>query len=130
MTRGARFALALALVAVPGIARAQWRGVRFEITRVGDSTFSFPAGGEKWIKAGQNGIAVDPAKRDALIARFKVTSVGDGQVTALVTGQVTNVRTEFVAILDEPRPAWYKQATFWVGLLTGSALGAGVALSR
>lgn len=131
MKRMLRYAALVATLAVPATAHAQYRGVRFEISAVGDSTFVFLVGGEKWIKSGQTGIAVDPKKRDMLVARFLVTRVANGEASVLVTGQTTNVRTDHVAILDEPRRAWYKARMFWVGVLAGSALGAGgVALTR
>ncbi|MFN8572599.1 MAG: hypothetical protein U0132_11130 [Gemmatimonadaceae bacterium] len=122
--------LTLAMVALPVVAQSQYRGVRFEITRVGDSTFAFSVGAEKWIKAGQTGIAVDPKRRDALVARFTVARIAGGEASVLVVGQTTNVRTDHVAILEEPRRAWYKQRSFWVGVLAGSALGAGVGFAR
>jgi hypothetical protein len=118
----------LALTAAP--LRAQYRGVRFEITSVGDTTFAFSSGGEKWIRRGQEGIAVDPRRRDALVARFRVTAVHDGVVDALVTGQTTNLRVEHVAVLEEPRRSWYRAPSFWAGLATGAALGVSVALLR
>ncbi len=37
----------MAMLAAPVAAHAQYRGVRFEITRVGDSTFAFPIGGRR-----------------------------------------------------------------------------------
>lgn len=120
----------VALVLCSARVDAQYRGVRFEITRVGDSTFFFSAGAEKWIKKGSAGIAVDPKRRDALVARFRVTAVDAGEASALVEGQTTNVRTDHVVILEEPRRSWMKQPTFWWGLVTGSALGASVALTR
>ncbi|MEP7345965.1 MAG: hypothetical protein ABI877_11885 [Gemmatimonadaceae bacterium] len=123
-------AFLLTALALPGSAHAQYRGVRFEITQVGESTFVFAAGKEKWIKKGSAGIAVDPKRRDALVARFRVTDVAAGEVSALVEGQTTNVRTDHVVILAEPRRSWVKQPTFWWGLVTGSALGASIALAR
>lgn len=120
----------MAVCVVSANAKAQYRGVRFEITRVGDSTFSFAAGSERWIKKGAAGIAVDPKRRDALVARFHVMSVTGGEASALVEGQTTNVRTDHVVILEEPKRPWMKQPTFWWGLVTGSALGASLALTR
>jgi hypothetical protein len=125
----ALFALFVAHV-IPTRAQAQQRGVRFEITRVGDSTFVFAAGGEKWVKKGSTGIAVDPKRRDVLVARFRVTDVAGGEASALVMGQTTNVRTDHVVILEQPKRPWSKQPTFWWGLVAGSALGASVALLR
>jgi len=123
-------AVCIAVCVAGSDAGAQYRGVRFEITRVGDSTFSFAAGSERWIKKGAAGIAVDPKRRDALVARFHVMSVAGGEASALVEGQTTNVRTDHVVILEEPKRSWLKQPAFWWGLVTGSALGASVALTR
>ena len=126
-----RLLAAAALVALTAAPlRAQYRGIRFEITAVGDTTFVFSNGGEKWIRRGQTGIAVDPRRRDALVARFRVTAVHDGVVDALVTGQTTNLRVEHVAVLEEPRRRWFRTGHFWAGLATGAALGASVALLK
>jgi len=125
----ALFALIVAHV-IPTRAQAQQRGVRFEITSVGDSTFVFAAGGEKWVRKGSTGIVVDPKRRDALVARFRVTDVAAGEASALVVGQTTKVRTDHVVSLEQPKRAWIKQPTFWWGLVTGSALGASIALAR
>ncbi len=124
------WAALLVTLAFPASAYAQYRGVRFEIMRVGDSTFVFAAGTETWIKKGAAGIAVDPKRRDALVARFRVTDVGAGEASALVEGQTTNVRTDHVVILEQPKRSWVKQPTFWWGLVTGSALGVAIATAR
>ena len=74
-----------------GAVGAQQRAVRFEITAVSDTTLLFRAGTARWVHAGQTGTAVDPRRRDALVARFRVLTVRDGLATALVTGQTTSV---------------------------------------
>ena len=122
-------ALAMAVV-LPNTATAQYRGVRFEITRVGDSTIVFAVGHEAWIKKGIPGIAVDPKRRDALVAQIRVTTIAAGEASALVVGQTTNVRTDHVVILEQPKRSWVRQSTFWWGLVAGSALGASIALLR
>lgn len=124
--------IAGALLIVPSArAHAQQRTVRFEITAVGDSTLSFSIGREGWIKRGQTGTAVDPSKRDELVARFRVLAVREGTATALVTGQTTAVSTTHVATMELPPRPWYSSKTFWSGLFLGAALGvAGVAVSR
>jgi hypothetical protein len=111
----------LALQARP--AQAQFRGVRFEITQVGDTTFGFNRGDATWVKEGTTGIAVDPRRRDVLVARFRVIAVDTGFVTALITGQTTRVATEHVVVLSEPPRPWYKVATFWGGTVVGLVLG-------
>lgn len=113
----------LVLAAVP--ARAQLKGVRFEIASVGDTTLSFRAGTERWIRSGLRGIAVDPRKRDVLVARLRIASVDrTGKVTAVVTGQTTAVTTDHVVLLQELSSPWYRRKTFWSGLVMGAALGA------
>lgn len=121
-------AVAVGAFAVP--ARAQLKGVRFEIAAVGDTTLSFRSGTEHWIRRGLPGIAVDPRKRDVLVARLRVLRVDRaGTVTALVTGQTTAVTTDHVVLLQELQPAWYRRRAFWVGIALGAALG-GVAGSQ
>jgi hypothetical protein len=109
-------------------ATAQDRSVRFEITQVSDTTFRFPRGSAGWIKPDQTGIAVDPRRRDALVARFRVVRVDSGLVTALVTGMTTRVATDHIAIMSEPKKPWYRTITFWGGTLFG--LVAGVLVAR
>ena len=112
----------------PEEASAQFRGVRFEITQVGDSTFGFSRGTAGWVKAGLTGIAVDPRRRDVLVARFRVVSVDTGFVTALITGQTTRVATEHIVVLSEPTRPWWRAAAFWGGTVIGMV--AGVLLAR
>jgi len=105
-------------------AHAQLKGVRFEIVAVGDTTLGFREGTEHWIKRGLLGIAVDPKKRDVLVARLRVLTVDrTGYVTALVTGQTTAVTTDHVVLLQEAAPAWFRRRSFWGGLVVGTALG-------
>lgn len=124
--------LVLGLVLRPNTATAQFRGVRFEITQVGDSIFRFPRGSAPWVKPcrrticgpGESGIVVDPRQRDVLVARFKVARVDSGLVTALITGQTTRVATEHIAVMAEPPRPWYKGITFWAGTVFGIVIGA------
>ena len=111
---------------------AQQRGVRFEITQVGDTTFRFPRGSASWVKLcrpprcppGSTGIAVDPRRRDVLVARFHVARIDSGLVTAVITGQTTRVATEHIAVITEPPKPWYKGITFWAGTVFGIVIGA------
>ena len=116
------FCLIAALV-LPRAGQAQSRAVRFLITTIGDSTIEFRTGGEKWIRPGQLGVAVDPRRRDELIARFRVESVREGSARAVITGQTTAVTAEHVAVLDEPRRSTYRSPAFWIGIAVGGALG-------
>ena len=76
---------------------------------------------------GTTGIAVDPRRRDALVARFRVIRIDSGLVTALVTGQTTVVATEHMAVLAEPPKPWYRGITFWAGTVFGVVIGALIA---
>lgn len=116
--------LAAALVAGGALtSEAQVGGVRFEITQVGDSTISFPRGTAGWVRRGQVGIAVDPRRRDALVAQFRVVSVDSGIATAVLTGSTTRPLTEHIAILHRPGRAWFRTPLFWGSLAVGFALG-------
>ena len=70
------------------------------------------------------GIAVDPRRRDILVAEFRVVRVDSGLVTALITGQTTRVATEHIAVMPEPPKPWYKGITFWGGTVFGFVIGA------
>jgi hypothetical protein len=120
-----RYALVpLLLLFGAGDAGAQFKGVRFEITQVGDTTFRFPRGSAGWVKPGGSGDVLDPRRRDVLVARFTVTRIDSGLVTALVTGQTTRVATEHIAVMTEPQKPWYRTKTFWGGTILGVVLGA------
>ena len=102
---------------------AQESAYRFSIARAGDSTFTFPVARNDWVKKGMRGIAVDPTRRDALVARFRVMHVDRDSAVALITGQTTRVTTDFVALLERPSKPWYRQATFWIGGVLGAIVG-------
>lgn len=118
---GALLVIAGACMTLP--AHAQSRAVRFEITAIGDSTIEFRTSTSKWIRPGQLGVAVDPRRRDVLIARFRVELVKEGSALAVITGQTTAVTLEHVAVLDEPRRSAYASPAFWIGIAVGGALG-------
>jgi hypothetical protein len=118
----ALFLLLTAAVATR-VVGAQESAVRFEIAEAGDSTFTFQIGRHPWVQRGIHGIAVDPRRRDVLVARFRVLDVKNGVATALITGQTTNVTSDLVALLDEPRKRWFQQPAFWVGTLLGVIIG-------
>ena len=121
-----RILLALALFAgitAPRAVRAQDSAVRFEIKTVGDSTFTFAASQAPWIAKGQKGIAVDPRRRDGLVARFVVLGVDAGTANALILGQSQKVTTDHVVLLRPPESHWYASKRFWGGALGGLAAG-------
>lgn len=113
--------LLLVLSARPAV--AQVSGVRFEITEVADSTFAFFRGRVKWVRPRQSGIVVDPQRRDALVAQFRVLRVDSTTVTALITGQTSRVGLEHMAVIEEPRAPWFRTLRFWGGALVGFTLG-------
>lgn len=117
---------ALLFAAAPRAASAQTsdRTVRLTIMEVGDSTFSFNAANLRWIKPGARGIAVDPQRRDALVARFDVLHVENGRATALITGATTLVTTDHVVLLEVPVRPWYHSTLFWAGAMAGTLVGA------
>src|SRR4051812_6150309 len=120
---------ALAIACAPMRARAQETAYRFEITTVGDSTVSLSTDKHEWVHEGLKGIAVDPMRHDALVARFVIIHVDleKKRALAVVTGQTTRLTTAHVALIDRPRRKWYAQPTLWIGAIVGAAIGASVA---
>lgn len=115
----------LALALAPLRARAQETAYRFEITNVGDSTVSLSTDKHEWVHEGQKGIAVDPMRHNALVARFVILHV-DGvhkRALAIVTGQTTRLTTGHVALIDRPTRKWFAQPTLWIGAVAGLILG-------
>jgi hypothetical protein len=102
---------------------AQQGAYRFGISSAGDSTFTFSTARNEWVKEGMRGIAVDPARHDALIARFVVTCVARDSAVALVTGQTTRMTTDFVALIERPEKSWYLRPAFWFGGVIGAIIG-------
>lgn len=119
LARLVRTLAVVAIVALPGVAHAQDSAVRMEIKSVGDSTFTFNASQVTWVVPGLSGIVVDPRRRDVLVARFKVLSVDSGTGNALILGQTQRVGIDHMALLSQPQPHWYKNKSFWTGLVAG-----------
>jgi hypothetical protein len=119
----------LALACAPLRARAQETAYRFEITTVGDSTLSLSTERHEWVREGQKGIAVDPMRHDALVARFVILHVDPEhkRALAIVTGQTTRLTTQHVALIARPGRRWYAQPTLWIGTAVGVVLGAVIA---
>lgn len=119
--------LALALLATSAAwapASAQSVPMRFEVTAVSDSTITIGVEDAAWIRAGAEGIVVDPQRRDALVASIRVLRVAPTEVTALVTGQTTRVAAGHIAILRRPPTPWYARGSFWGGVVLGVVIGA------
>lgn len=104
-------------------ARAQSAYVRFDVASVTDTTFTFATVGARWVSRGQVGLAVDPAHRDALIARIRVASVDSGVATGVVVSQTGRLTTSHVVLLSQPKRAFYAQPWFWGAALAGGVLG-------
>jgi hypothetical protein len=119
----------LALACAPLRARAQETAYRLEITTVGDSTISLSTERHEWVREGQKGIAVDPMRHDALVARFVILHVDPEhkRALAIVTGQTTRLTTQHVALIARPGRKWYAQPTLWIGTAVGAVLGAVIA---
>jgi hypothetical protein len=118
--------VAAAMLAAPGCARAQETAYRFEITHVSDSTIVLATTHHDWVRARQRGIAVDPLRHDALVARFVVLRVdrASGSAVAVVTGQTTQLTPDHVALITRPAKHWYAQPSFWIGAVLGGVIGA------
>lgn len=98
---------------------------RFEIDSVTDSTATFRIREARWVRPGLQSYVVDPAQRDALVARLRVIARDSMNATALVTGQVSRVRAEHFLLVVRPTPHWWQSRVFWAGALFGAAFGAG-----
>lgn len=110
---------------MPVLPRIPRDAARFEIDAVDDSTATFRVFESRWLRAGQSAYAVDPAHRDALVARLTIIRRDSTTATALVTSQVARVTTEHF-LLVPPRPTpWWRAKRFWIGTLVGGAVGAG-----
>ena len=114
----------------PGGAIDPSTALRFEIVAVGDTTFDFLTPRAPWIRAGVRGNVVDPRRRDALVARFRVAGVRADTATAVVTGQTARVVVEHVVLLPRPAeppppPVVVREVRtrLWPSLLVGGAFG-------
>ena len=115
--------LALCVLGRAAAAQSIQTGVRFDVAAVGDSTFTFVVGPQRWVQKGQRGLAVDPRRHDVLVARFVVTAVEGNTATGLVTGATSPVTTDHVVILTRPRIPSLRQKTFWLGAGAGGLAG-------
>lgn len=127
---GARLAVAALVAALSAAcapsAGAQRTTLRFYVDSVADSTFAFRLAPEDdWVRVGTKGIAVDPARRDALVAEYRVISVWGDRAIALVTAQTTVVTMNHIALLAPPERRFYRSRSFWTGTVLGVVLGVG-----
>lgn len=98
---------------------------RFEIDSVTDSTATFRVREATWIRPGLQSYVVDPAQRDALVARLRILSRSGESATAVVTGQVTRVKPEHFLLVVRPDTPWWKSRGFWGGTVVGATVGVG-----
>lgn len=102
---------------------------RFDISTVTDSSVHFQAHEVDWLRAGMIAYVVDPLRRDALLAKIRISEVHAASVTGIITSQVTRVTTDHVLLLSPPPTAWWKSRHFWWGALVGGAVGGGIGAS-
>ncbi|MEO7520469.1 MAG: hypothetical protein ABIW79_01505 [Gemmatimonas sp.] len=114
--------------ALAATARIPRDAARFEIESVNDSTATFRPFEATWLVPGMSIHAVDPARRDALVARLRIVRADSGRLTALVTSQVTRVTTEHFVLAIKPRTTWYRERRFWWGFVGGGVAGAAGAM--
>lgn len=128
----ARFPLKERAVATPvsaTAARFPRDAARFQLQPLTDSTVSFLPVEARWVRTGAEGVAVDPARGDALIARVRVMEISNTSAVALVTGQTSRIDPGHVLLLVPPAVPWWRERAFWVGVLSGvTATGAFVAV--
>jgi len=105
----------------PRLPRIPRDAARFEIESVNDSTATFRVREATWVRPGLQSYVVDPAQRDALVARMVVVSRSGESATALVTGQVTSVKADHFLLVVRPASPWWKSARFWSGAAAGAA---------
>ena len=110
---------------VPVLPRIPRDAARFEIDAVDDSTATFRVFESRGIHAGVAAYAVDPMRRDALVARLTILRRDSATATALVTSQVARVTRDHVLLVPPPPRSWWRSRLFWIGALMGSAVGVG-----
>jgi len=110
---------------MPVLPRIPRDAARFEIDVVDDSTATFRVFESRWLRAGLSAYAVDPANRDALVARLTILRRDSTTATALVTSQVARVTTDHFLLVPPPPTPWWRAKWFWVGTLVGGVIGAG-----
>lgn len=110
---------------MPVLPRIPRDAARFEIDAVDDSTATFRVFESRWLRAGFSAYAVDPAHRDALVARLTIIRLDSSTASALVTSQVARVTTNHVLLVPPPHRSWWRAKRFWIGTLVGGVVGVG-----
>jgi hypothetical protein len=111
---------------MPVLPRIARDASRFEIDAVDDSTATFRVFEARWLRPGLAAYVVDPAHRDALVARLTVIRRDSSSASALVTSQVARVTTDHVLLVPPPHTPWWRDRFVWFGALAGSVVGAGI----
>lgn len=114
--------------APPTAGRYPRNASRFDLRPVSDTTLRFAPAEVRWVREGLEGIAVDPAQGDALVARFRILEVNADSATALVTGQTTRLAAGHVALLLPPAQRPWRERAFWWGAAAASSTFALLAL--
>jgi hypothetical protein len=110
------------------LARIPRDAARFEIDSVTDSTATFRVREATWVRPGMQSYMVDPAQRDALVARLRILSRSGESATAIVTGQVTSIKAEHFLLVVRPEVPWWSSRRFWMGTVVGATAAAGGAM--
>ncbi len=113
--------------ATASLTRLPRDAARFEIESVVDSTARFRPFEARVLRIGMTVLAVDPAQRDALVARLRIVRSDSGRMVALVTSQMAPVTSQHVLLAVRPAVPWYKMWRTWGAMAAGAVVGAGVA---
>ena len=96
---------------------------RFEIEVVDDSTAVIRVEEARWVRRGLAAYAVDPQRRDALVARLSVIALDSTTARLLVTSQVTRVTTEHFLLVPRPATPWWRSRVVWTSMVAGALAG-------
>jgi hypothetical protein len=110
------------------LARIPRDAARFEVDSVTDSTATFRVREATWVRPGMQSYMVDPAQRDALVARLRILSRSGESATAIVTGQVTSIKAEHFLLVVRPEVPWWSSRRFWMGTVVGATAAASGAM--
>ncbi|MEP6765383.1 MAG: hypothetical protein ABJB66_13780 [Gemmatimonadaceae bacterium] len=97
---------------------------RFLIDSASDTTVVFRGSEAHWLRVGMRANVVDPAQRDALIARVTIMSVDTARVVATITGKVSQVSASHAVLIALPEKSWWRDHRFWFGAIVGAIAGA------
>jgi hypothetical protein len=98
------------------IPRNAWR---FAVVELTDSTVRFDASDARWLRPGMIGYAVDPSKKDALVASLSLMGTGGREYKALITGQREPVDSTHIVVFLRPDTPWWRTKHYWGGFVIG-----------